>query len=389
MIKRKITKELLEAAAEYPVVTITGPRQSGKTTLAKMAFPQKNYVSLEEPDIRLAAELDPRSFLSEMPNGAIIDEIQYVPQLLSYIQSIVDAKNKTELFILTGSHQPGLHQAVSQSLAGRTAMLSLLPFSAEEISNYGKEYTSFDLIVKGMFPRIHENGLKSYRFYSSYFQTYIERDVRALITLKDLRQFQQFMQLLAGRIGQIANFSSLSNDVGVSSTTIKNWISVLKASHILFELPPYFPNIRKRVIKSPKIYFTDTGLAAYLCNISTNLQLRRDPLRGGLYENFIILEFTKAAYNKGLQPEFYFYRDSHGNEIDLIIKKDNKLIPIEIKSAETFTNSFLKGINHFQKTFSDTHEEGFVLFNGIQKYEIQKIKILNPLQIQGFFQNLL
>jgi len=209
MIRREITDELKEAAAEYPVVTITGPRQSGKTTLAQMTFPHKHYVSLEDPDIRLAAELDPISFLSEMHSGAIIDEIQYVPQLLSYIQSIVDKKDDTGIFILTGSHQPALHQAVSQSLAGRTAILNLLPFSAEEISEYGQKYSPFDLIVRGMFPKVHEKKLKPYRFYSSYSQTYIERDVRALIQIKDLRQFQQFMKLLAGRIGQIINFSAL------------------------------------------------------------------------------------------------------------------------------------------------------------------------------------
>ena len=264
MIKREITNELKEAAAEYPVVTITGPRQSGKTTLAQMTFPKKHYVSLEDPDIRVAAELDPRGFLSDMPNGAIIDEIQYVPQLLSYIQTIVDKRNDTGIFILTGSHQPELHHAVSQSLAGRTAVLTLLPFSCNEISEYGNKFNSFNLIVQGMFPRIYEKKLKHQRFYSSYFQTYIERDVRSLIQLKDLRQFQQFMKLLAGRIGQIVNFSALSNDVGVSSTTIKSWVSVLKASHVLFELPPFFPNIRKRVFKSPKIYFTNKGLACYL-----------------------------------------------------------------------------------------------------------------------------
>ena len=383
MIKRDITTELIEAAKEYPVVTIFGPRQSGKTTLVQMTFPEKMYHSLEDPDVHMAAESDPRGFLAGFPEGGILDEIQRLPGLLSYIQGIVDREKKTGMFILTGSHQPGLHQSVSQSLAGRTAVLTLLPFSLRELRNYRKNWEPFELIVKGSYPRLHEKDLKPSRFFNGYMQTYIERDVRALVNLKDLRSFQQFFTLLAGRIGQVINFTSLSNDVGVSATTIKNWISVLKASFVVFELSPFFENIRKRVVKSPKIYFNDVGLAAYLLGIETSDQVSRDPLRGGLYENLLILEIFKSCLNYGKRPELFFYRDTNGNEVDLIIKVARNLIPFEIKSAVTFTPDFLKGIERFSKIAGDRCSKGYVLYNGHEQYTLKGIRVFNPLVHEG------
>ena len=383
MIKRDITAELLASAGEYPVVTVFGPRQSGKTTLAQMTFPDKLYYSLEDPDIRMAAETDPRGFLANLPDGSVLDEIQRLPQLLSYIQGIVDRANKKGMFILTGSHQPELHQSVSQTLAGRTAVLSLLPFSLTELSNYRTNWEAFELIVNGSYPRLHEEKLKPGRFFNSYLQTYAERDVRALINLKDLSQFQQFLTLLAGRIGQIINYTSLSNDVGVSATTIKNWISVLKASFIVFELPPFFENIRKRVVKSPKIYFSDVGMAAYLLGIETSDQLYRDPLRGGLYENLVVLEVLKARLNRGKRPELFFYRDTHGNEVDLVIRQARILIPIEIKSAATFTPDFLKGIDNFAAVVGDRCSHGFVLYNGNEQYTLKGTRVMNPVKHKG------
>jgi predicted AAA+ superfamily ATPase len=380
MIRRDITAELIGAAKEYPVVTIFGPRQSGKTTLVQMNFPDKPYYSLEDPDVRLQAELDPREFLGRMPAGAILDEIQRLPELLSYIQGIVDKVQQPGMFILTGSHQPDLHQAVSQSLAGRTAILTLLPFSFNELKNYQPEWETYDLITKGAFPRLHENDLQTERFFNGYLQTYVERDVRALINLKDLGRFQQFLTLLAGRIGQIANFTSLSNDIGVSSTTIKNWISVLKASYIVFELPPFFENISKRVVKSPKLFFTDTGLAAFLIGIRTAEQAARDPLRGGLYENFIILEILKAHLNKGMIPDLYFFRDTHGNEVDLLIRKGGKLLPVEIKSAATFSADFLKGLEKFCALTVGRCLPGIVLYNGKQSCTVKSVRIFDLLQ---------
>ena len=383
MIQREITMELMASADEYPVVTVFGPRQSGKTTLAQMAFPDKSYYSLEDPDVRMAADADPRGFLASLPDGGVLDEIQRLPQLLSYIQGIVDRAKKKGMFILTGSHQPELHQSVSQTLAGRTAVLSLLPFSLAELRNYRKKWEAFELIVHGSYPRVHEEKLKPGRFFNGYLQTYIERDVRALINLKDLRPFQQFLMLLAGRIGQIVNYTSLSNDVGVSATTIKNWVSVLKASFIVFELPPFFENIRKRVVKSPKIYFNDVGLAAYLLGIETATQLHRDPLRGGLYENLVILEILKSRLNRGKRPEMFFYRDTHGNEVDLVIRRARTLIPLEIKSAATFIPDFLKSIDHFGSVVGDRCAQGFVLYNGQEQHTLKGTQVMNPMLHAG------
>jgi predicted AAA+ superfamily ATPase len=379
MIKRELSSELSAAAKEYPVVTVFGPRQSGKTTLACMTFPRKQYRSLEDPDVRRTAELDPREFLDSLPDGGILDEIQRAPHLLSYIQGIVDKKNKPGMFVLTGSHQTKLHEAVSQSLAGRTALLTLLPFSWSELKHYRRRRDPFSLMVEGCFPRLHDKRLKANRFFNGYVQTYVERDVRSLINLKDLGRFQQFLTLMAGRIGQVMNHTSIGNDIGISSTTVKSWIDVLKASYLVFELRPYYQNIRKQATKSSKFFFTDTGLAAFLLGIADAGQLARDPLRGGLYENLVILEFLKGHYNRGLRPDLYFYRDNRGNEVDLIMKKGGKLIPFEIKSASTFNPSFLQGIERF-KAAAGAHlvTGGMVLYNGDLVTSVRGTKVANP-----------
>jgi predicted AAA+ superfamily ATPase len=380
MVIREIANELKAAAREFPVVTVFGPRQSGKTTLVRMTFPEKPYYSFEEPDIRLATGKDPRGFLSRVPQGAILDEIQRLPEMLSYIQGIVDRNRVSGQFILTGSHQAEISQSVSQTLAGRTAVLTLLPFSLSELSAYPVNRSVFDLIVTGAFPRIHEERVAAARFFNSYIQTYVERDVRAIINLKDLRPFQQFLVLLAGRIGQTANYTSLSNDVGISPTTVKNWISVLKASFVVFELSPFFENVGKRVMKSPKIYFTDTGLAANLLGIDTAEQAERDRLRGALYENLVILEFLKARTNRGRRPDLYFFRDSHGNEVDLLIRQGSRLVPIEIKSAATFTSGFMKGIERFRELLPRRATAGFVLYNGAERFTVKETQVLNPIE---------
>lgn len=379
MITREITQELIESVKEYPVVTVFGPRQSGKTTLVRMTYPDKPYFSMEDPDVRMAAETDPRGFLNNIPDGAILDEIQRSPELLSYIQRIVDEKQKTGMFILTGSHQPDVHQAVSQTLAGRTALLTLLPFSLPELFKYKKKWEAYEIIVKGAFPRLHQENLSVARFYNGYVQTYVERDVRTLLNVKDLNLFQRFLTLLAGRVGQVINYTSLGNDIGLSVPSVKSWISILKASFIMFELQPFFENINKRVIKSPKIYFTDTGLVSHLLGIETVNQAKRDPLRGGLYENLIILEILKSLYNQGKRPDLFFYRDTHGNEVDLIIKQQRQLIPIEIKSAATFNKDFLKGILKFRELAKDRCRQGYVLYNGKDKYQINDIFVQNIL----------
>jgi predicted AAA+ superfamily ATPase len=388
VITRDIAEELIQSAAEYPVVTILGPRQSGKTTLARMTFPEKPYFSLEDPDVRIAAETDPRGFLDQLKGGGILDEVQRLPALLSYLQGIVDKSKKRGRFILTGSHQPQLHEAIAQSLAGRTAMLTLWPFSLHELRIYESALSPFDLIVRGCFPRLHEEGLDPRRFYNGYLQTYVERDVRALIQLRDLSQFQKFLILLAGRVGQVVNLASLGNDLGASSTTIRNWLSVLKASYVVFELSPFFENIKKRVIKSPKIYFTDVGLAAFLLGIHTEEQASRDPLRGNLYENLIITDILKSAFNRGIRPETYFFRDSHGNEVDLLIREKGVLALVEIKSAATFSEDFVKGLEWFQALGIKHPTSAAVLYNGKQRFNVRSAQIFNPLIVDDIWETL-
>lgn len=388
MITRDISEELVRSAAEYPVVTILGPRQSGKTTLVRMTFPDKPYFSLEDPDVRMAAEADPRGFLGQMEGGGILDEVQRLPALLSYVQGMVDKGGGRGRFILTGSHQPQLHEAISQSLAGRTAMLTLWPFSVHELRRYDPVPGPFDLIVRGCFPRLHEERLEPRRFFNGYLQTYVERDVRALIQLRDLSQFQTFLMLLAGRVGQVVNLASLSNDVGVSATTIRNWLSVLKASYVVFELPPFSENVRKRVIKSPKIFFTDAGLAAFLLGIHTEEQASRDPLRGSLYENLVVADVLKGAFNKGIRPEIYFFRDSHGNEVDLLIREMGKFTPVEIKSAATFSVDFVKGLARFQRLGIRRLTAGAVLYNGEQRFNVRGVHIFNPLLVEDIWKTL-
>ncbi len=388
MIARDISQELAQSAVEYPVVTVLGPRQSGKTTLVQMTFPDKQYFSLEDPDVRTAAEADPRGFLGQMQDGGILDEVQRLPALLSYIQGMVDKDGRPGRFILTGSHQPRLHEAIGQSLAGRTAMLTLWPFCLSELRRYKPAWGPFELIVRGCFPRLHEERLEPRSFFNSYLQTYVERDVAALIQLRDLAQFQKFLTLLAGRVGQVVNLTSLANDVGASSTTIRNWLSVLKASYFVFELPPFFANISKRVIKSPKIYFTDVGLAAFLLGIHTEEQASRDPLRGNLYENLVIAEIVKGALNKGIRPEIYFFRDSRGNEVDLLVREKGELTPVEIKSAGTFSMDFTKGLERFQALGLERVMAGVVLYGGEQQFVVHGVAILNPLLAEDIWKTL-
>lgn len=377
MFNRSILTELEALAKDYPVITITGPRQSGKTTLVKYAFPNKPYVNLEALDTRDFALSDPRGFLEGYPQGAILDEIQQAPQLLSYIQVIVDEKSLKGMFILTGSHQIELHQAISQSLAGRTALLNLLPMSLAELSETEIELSLDEALIKGGYPRIYKDQLDPTKAYRNYFQTYIERDLRQIVHIKNLNQFQKFVRLCAGRIGQLLNLTSLGNDVGVSSNTIKEWISLLEASFVITLLHPYHENFGKRLIKSPKLYFTDVGLASYLLGIKDTLQLSRDPLRGALVENLIVIELIKSRFNQGLDPQLYYYRDVQGHEVDLIFQSSRELIPIEIKSAKTFNNEFLKNLDFFQKLVSTRCPKGFLIYTGLQEQSIGTFKILN------------
>jgi predicted AAA+ superfamily ATPase len=384
MIKRDITPELIQSAKEYPIVTIIGPRQSGKTTLARMTFPDYQYCSLEDPDIRQFASDDPRSFLAKYAKNVIFDEIQRVPELLSYLQGIVDNNSAKGQFILTGSHQLTLRAEIAQSLAGRTALLTLLPLSISEVLSVAHFETKDDLLYKGLFPRIYNDNLNPSRAYASYYKTYIERDVRQLINLKNIALFEKFLKLLAGRVGQVINFNSLSNDIGVSGTTLKEWLGVLEASFIIFKLEPYFENFGKRVIKSPKIYFTDTGLLAYLLDIDSAKTMSRDPLIGHIFENLVVLDIVKSRLNKGLNPNIYFYRDSNGLEVDVLFKQGADLTPIEIKSSATFNKIFAKGIKKFQ-ALTDLTTKGYIIYAGDLTPDTEHYEVLNFLNTADIF----
>lgn len=374
-LTREIQKEVLDMATSYPVVTVLGPRQSGKTTLVRHVFKHKPYVSLENPDDRSFAEEDPKAFLASYPEGAILDEIQRLPLLLSYIQGIVDDNPAKGLFILTGSHQHELHQSVNQSLAGRTALLTLLPLSMAELPAALQQQNLDYYLYHGLYPRVYHDTLNPTKFYRNYLQTYVERDVRQLIHLKDLSLFQRFIKLCASRIGQLFNASSLCNDLGVSSNTINHWLSILEASFIIYRLPPYFENFGKRLIKSPKLYFTDVGLATYCLDIHTPEQLARDPLRGQLTENLVILEIIKHQLNQGLSPNCYFYRDSNQHEVDLLIKTGHDLTPIEIKSSQTFHPNFLKGLHYFQNLLGERVKQSYLIYAGAREQRIKNIQV--------------
>ena len=384
MIKRQISKELLSVAAEYPVVTLLGPRQAGKTTLAKSTFKDHTYCNLEKPDIRQLAIEDPNAFFKRFSGKLIIDEIQRVPQLLSYIQVMVDEAEVKGQFILTGSHQLSLHQSISQSLAGRTAILKLLPLSIDELKDSTVGFDQFDFMLNGFLPKIYKDQLNPNRYIGNYYETYVQRDVRELIHLRDLYNFEKFLKLLAGRVGQIVNLSSLSNDVGVSSNTLKQWLSVLEASFIVVKLQPYYENFGKRVIKSPKIYFTDNGLLSYLLGIETTTQLQRDPLIGQMFENLIVIECLKHRLNQGKTPNLYYFRTDKGQEVDLLFKQGRQLIPIEIKSAMTFTAKFAKGIHYFQ-TLTHSDSRGFVIFAGDLERDSDDYSVLNYKNLSRIF----
>lgn len=381
MIHREITNEAKSALKQYPILTITGPRQSGKTTLAKQLFSSKPYFSLEDPDIRLLAENDPRGFLVNFPNGGIIDEIQRVPSLINYLQTYTDEKSKPGQFILTGSKQFKLIENITQSLAGRTNILKLLPFSLSELKQYKEKLSVDALLSGGCFPRVWEMGMDPYKAYRNYIETYVEKDLKQLIQIKELSLFQKFLSLIAGRIASLCNFTQLSNEVGVSVPTIEKWLSVLEASYILFRLPPWFDNISKRLVKTPKIYFYDTGLATYLLNIENSDQLKRDPLRGALFENFVIVEKYKKRFNKGLDTNYYFFRDKTGNEVDILQKNGHLLKATEIKSAATFNSDFLKGVKYLQKLYPDRISESEVVYGGDRAIEFHMTKIVPLIEI--------
>lgn len=370
MFKRQASKDIVEGARYFPVVAILGPRQSGKTTLSQMIFKKHVYLTLEDLDMRAAAKNDPRTFLVANSNehGIIIDEFQYVPELLSYIQTIVDREQKPGYFILTGSQNFLMNQAITQSLAGRVSIHTLLPLCVDELKQANILPAQIEqMLYKGSYPAIYAKDIEPTRLYKNYFQTYVERDVRQLAQVGDLTVFQTFVTLCASRIGQLLNLTSLGSECGISDNTAKRWLSILQASYIVHLVQPHHTSFGKRLIKTPKIYFYDTGLACYLLKIKEE-ELATHPSRGGLFESFIITEVLKWYYNHGKVPSVYFWQDKTGHEIDCVIDEgSNILIPIEIKAGRTASPRFFEGLEYWNELAEDKQKNNFVVYAGESK----------------------
>ena len=377
LIPRAARKVLKELACSYPALVVTGPRQSGKTTLMQAVFPNKPYVSLEEPDTREFAQQEPRGFLSRYPDGAILDEVQRCPDLFSYLQSRLDADKKMGQFILTGSQQFGLLSGVSQSLAGRVAKISLLPFSLQELQKPNcAPKTLEELLFKGLYPPIYDRDLEPSIWYGNYVDSYVERDVRQLINVRDLGAFQRFVRMCAARTGQLLNLSGLAADCGITHNTAKTWISVLEASYIIHLLAPHHKNFNKRLIKSPKLYFYDTGLAAWLLRIQNAGQLVIHPARGQLFETWVVSELLKCRFNHALRSNLYFWRDSKGHEVDVLVEQSDKLLPVEIKSGQTVAGDFFDNLKKFQSMAGDAAGRGFLLYGGQQTQNRETVDVV-------------
>jgi uncharacterized protein len=366
MISREISDILINFAGSFRSVLIVGPRQSGKTTLAKHCFPTKPYISLENLDERSLATEDPRGFLSRFPNGAVLDEVQRTPALLNYLQEVLDNSNEDGLFILTGSNNVLLQESITQTLAGRIGVIDLLPLSYREINNLDSPRELAGLVIKGFYPEIYDRKRQPEIWYPSYIRTYIERDVRQIKQIEDNLLFQKFVKICAGRIGQQVNISALSNECGIDLRTVHSWLSILESTYIIYFLQPFYENFNKRLVKSPKLYFYDTGLACSLLSLRNTTELSLSHFKGALVENFVITECIKNNLNKHLGASFYYWRDNNGVEIDLIQKRGNEVIPIEVKSAQTFTKDFTKNLKKFM-SYSNT-KKGIIIYDGTREY---------------------
>jgi len=368
MIHRQVAATLLQMASQYPVVAVTGPRQSGKTTLVRALFGKLPYVSLEEPDRRAFALEDPRGFLAAYPDGAVLDEVQRAPDLLSYLQTLVDRDPRPGRFILTGSQQLGLLSGIAQSLAGRVALIKLLPFSLGELEGSGQAPATVDkLLLQGLYPPIYDRGLDPTTWYANYVATYLERDVRQLVNVRDLTTFDRFLRLCAGRSGQLLNLSGLASDAGVSHNTARAWVSVLEASYLVQLLPPYHRSFNKRLVKTPKLYFLDPGLASWLVGIRTLDQLVVHPLRGALFEGWVVSEALKARYHQGLAPDLYFWRANSGHEVDLLREDGAVLTPFEIKSGRTVVPDFFTGLRRWVTIAGDAAGQPYLVYGGDER----------------------
>jgi hypothetical protein len=366
MIERTLTAKIVALAQRFQVITLTGPRQAGKTTLVRAAFPGLPYASLEEPDVRQLALTDPRGFLSNHPAGAILDEVQNTPDLFSYIQRLVDEDRQVR-FILTGSSNFLLMERISQTLAGRTAVVYLLPFSFAELAPGAESYES--LIFKGRYPRVFDRDIAPTDFYPAYIQTYVERDVRLMKNIGDSNAFIQFTRLCAGRIGQLLNYASLASDAGISPNTAKAWLSILESSYILYRLQPYYRNFGKRLVKSPKLYFYDTGVACSLLGIRDENQVTLHYMKGALFKNLIIGEFIKRAFHRGENRQPYFWQDNHGREIDCLLVDGDRVTPVEIKSGKTMSTSYFDNLRYWRPLASLPEDQGYVVYGGDQSLQ--------------------
>ena len=377
MIPRATHRQIEILLQGFPIVTITGPRQSGKTTLARAVFSGKPYVSLEDPDVRLAAQGDPRSFLDRFPDGAVLDEVQRCPSLFSYLQTRVDADGRMGLFILTGSQQFGLLSGISQSLAGRTAFIELLPLSVGELKSAGLLPSSLDeALLKGGYPALYDRKLTLRAWFGAYVTAYVERDVRQMLKVQELESFQRFVMFCAGRTGQLLNLSSLAADCGITHNTAKAWISVLEASYLVFRLLPHHASFNKRLVKAPKLYFYDSGLACWLLGIHTPQQLAAHPLRGALFETWAMAELMKARLNAGERPGIHFWRDSNGNEVDALVEQGIHLMPVEIKSGATVARDFFTGLEKWLALAGELGAGPLLVHGGEASYRHKGVRIL-------------
>jgi len=376
-VKRTASNAITRLVKDYRVVVVSGPRQSGKTMLVQALFPKRPYANLEELDIREYAETDPRGFLAQYPDGAVLDEVQRVPGLFSYIQGVVDRDRRPGQFILTGSQQFGLLAGVSQSLAGRAAIVDLLPFTARELQVARMLPDKLETVLqKGLYPAIYDMDLDPYSYYGNYVRTYLERDVRQMVNVRDLGSFQRFMRLCAGRTGQLVNLSDLGSDAGVTHNTAKSWISVLEASYLIHLLPTHHQNFRKRVVKTPKLYFLDPGLAVWLLGIENQDQIQSHPMRGAIFESFVISELLKARFNAGLRSNMYFWRSRTGLEVDVVLERGNTLDPLEIKSGQTVAADWFKSLQRWMAIAERSGGDPYLVYGGSQGHTRSGIQVL-------------
>jgi len=376
LIPRHAHSVLLELATGYPVLALTGPRQSGKTTLARAAFEDKDYVSLEDLDELAFAQRDPRGFLARFPGGAVIDEAQRCPALFSYLQGLVDTEPRMGAFVLTGSQQFGLMAGITQSLAGRVGSVQLLPIALYELTGAKIAVDNINqLLVRGLYPAVYDRPLTPQRWYSDYIATYVERDVRQISAIHDLSLFQRFLKMCAARTGQLLNLHALANDCGMSHPTARAWLSILEASYIVFLLQPHYRNFGKRLVKTPKLYFHDTGLAASMLGIQDEAHMSIHPSRPALFETMIVNEFLKVRYNQGQRSNCYFWRDNLGNEIDLLLELGDELVAVEIKSGQTFTTDYFTGLRKWSAIAGQQGTSPHLVFGGNQSFETGGVQV--------------